>query len=423
MQVRCPRRLEKPKRGAGSGASASGKLRCSGFRAAGVPLTCSFLLSVLGDSDRARDVQAAALRSAHGPGGHTAHPVSTKVSLSSVGPAPAGAGPAPYHLIGSATGPRPVLPGHTPGAHESSAPLGTLAADWRTGGTGDVLQAPPLTGPGPPRPRLLCSNLCPKVAAQEFQVPDEVLGLIYAQTVVWVGSFFCPLLPLLNTVKFLLLFYLKKVWAGARGGRRGSRGRRDGVQCRPPTHTRTHGTLTSESDSLGQDPRLPAVTFSPPSPPAHPLLHLLPGRPHLPGLRSEFLFSPGPPPGPGRLCRPGALQHFPVSAERQAPAARSFPPPSVLRGTDSRPLSCTSGSPRPSCVAPSGDRSPSGPRSQSPSVASLRPARISSSSWEPRLLRFPFCCSPGEGTRARAGGPGWWSCYSPFGEEGPGGPQ
>uniref|UniRef100_A0A8C9PMZ0 Transmembrane channel-like protein n=1 Tax=Spermophilus dauricus TaxID=99837 RepID=A0A8C9PMZ0_SPEDA len=42
-------------------------------------------------------------------------------------------------------------------------------------------------------------------------VPDEVLGLIYAQTVVWVGSFFCPLLPLLNTVKFLLLFYLKKV--------------------------------------------------------------------------------------------------------------------------------------------------------------------------------------------------------------------
>lgn len=42
-------------------------------------------------------------------------------------------------------------------------------------------------------------------------MPDEVLGLIYAQTVVWVGSFFCPLLPLLNTAKFLLLFYVKKV--------------------------------------------------------------------------------------------------------------------------------------------------------------------------------------------------------------------
>lgn len=42
-------------------------------------------------------------------------------------------------------------------------------------------------------------------------MPDEVLGLIYAQTVVWVGSFFCPLLPMINTVKFLLLFYFKKV--------------------------------------------------------------------------------------------------------------------------------------------------------------------------------------------------------------------
>uniref|UniRef100_A0A452QKX5 Transmembrane channel-like protein n=1 Tax=Ursus americanus TaxID=9643 RepID=A0A452QKX5_URSAM len=64
-------------------------------------------------------------------------------------------------------------------------------------------------------PRKLLCGLCPGalgrvVGTQEFQVPDEVLGLIYAQTVVWVGSFFCPLLPLLNTAKFLLLFYLKK---------------------------------------------------------------------------------------------------------------------------------------------------------------------------------------------------------------------
>ncbi|CAI9161150.1 unnamed protein product [Rangifer tarandus platyrhynchus] len=65
-------------------------------------------------------------------------------------------------------------------------------------------------------PRRLLCGLCPGALGrfartQEFQVPDEVLGLIYAQTVVWVGSFFCPLLPLLNTVKFLLLFYLKKI--------------------------------------------------------------------------------------------------------------------------------------------------------------------------------------------------------------------
>lgn len=64
-------------------------------------------------------------------------------------------------------------------------------------------------------PRKKLCGLCPgalgRLGTQEFQVPDEVLGLIYAQTVVWVGSFFCPLLPLLNTAKFLLLFYLKKL--------------------------------------------------------------------------------------------------------------------------------------------------------------------------------------------------------------------
>ncbi|XP_054444198.1 transmembrane channel-like protein 4 [Pteronotus mesoamericanus] len=56
----------------------------------------------------------------------------------------------------------------------------------------------------------LCSGPLSHVGTQEFEVPSEVLGLIYAQTVVWVGSFFCPLLPLLNTAKLLLLFYLKK---------------------------------------------------------------------------------------------------------------------------------------------------------------------------------------------------------------------
>ncbi|KAM9224739.1 voltage-gated chloride channel TMC4 isoform 2-T2 [Dugong dugon] len=65
-------------------------------------------------------------------------------------------------------------------------------------------------------PRKLLCGLFPRAlgrlaGTQEFQVSDEVLGLIYAQTVVWVGSFFCPLLPLLNTAKFLLLFYLKKL--------------------------------------------------------------------------------------------------------------------------------------------------------------------------------------------------------------------
>ncbi|GAB1291480.1 Transmembrane channel-like protein [Apodemus speciosus] len=67
----------------------------------------------------------------------------------------------------------------------------------------------------PRKPWILC-GLCPGALGRlsgtlEFQVPDEVLGLIYAQTVVWIGSFFCPLLPVINTVKFFILFYLKKL--------------------------------------------------------------------------------------------------------------------------------------------------------------------------------------------------------------------
>lgn len=49
------------------------------------------------------------------------------------------------------------------------------------------------------------------VGRQEFVVPANVLGLVYGQTVVWTGALFCPLLPLINTLKFILLFYFKKV--------------------------------------------------------------------------------------------------------------------------------------------------------------------------------------------------------------------
>lgn len=49
------------------------------------------------------------------------------------------------------------------------------------------------------------------VGRQEFVVPSNVLGLVYGQTVVWTGALFCPLLPLLNTAKFVILFYCKKV--------------------------------------------------------------------------------------------------------------------------------------------------------------------------------------------------------------------
>lgn len=46
---------------------------------------------------------------------------------------------------------------------------------------------------------------------QEFAVPQNVLEIVYGQTICWIGTFYCPLLPAINTVKYVLVFYLKKV--------------------------------------------------------------------------------------------------------------------------------------------------------------------------------------------------------------------
>ncbi|CAL8247299.1 unnamed protein product [Lota lota] len=55
------------------------------------------------------------------------------------------------------------------------------------------------------------SKLAQMVGRQEFVVPANVLGLVYGQTVVWTGALFCPLLPLINTLKFVIVFYCKKI--------------------------------------------------------------------------------------------------------------------------------------------------------------------------------------------------------------------
>ncbi|XP_051921034.1 transmembrane channel-like protein 7 isoform X2 [Hippocampus zosterae] len=63
--------------------------------------------------------------------------------------------------------------------------------------------------------RMLVDNWSNKVARwvgrQEFVVSANVLDLVYGQTVVWTGALFCPLLPLINTAKFVIIFYCKKV--------------------------------------------------------------------------------------------------------------------------------------------------------------------------------------------------------------------
>lgn len=57
----------------------------------------------------------------------------------------------------------------------------------------------------------MSNKLVQSFGRQEFVVPSNVLGLVYAQTVVWMGALFCPLLPLINVAKLIILFYVKKV--------------------------------------------------------------------------------------------------------------------------------------------------------------------------------------------------------------------
>uniref|UniRef100_A0A452UCZ0 Transmembrane channel-like protein n=1 Tax=Ursus maritimus TaxID=29073 RepID=A0A452UCZ0_URSMA len=45
---------------------------------------------------------------------------------------------------------------------------------------------------------------------EEFLVPKNVLDIVAGQTITWMGLFYCPLLPLLNSVFIFLTFHIKK---------------------------------------------------------------------------------------------------------------------------------------------------------------------------------------------------------------------
>ncbi|KAJ8284024.1 hypothetical protein COCON_G00028740 [Conger conger] len=46
---------------------------------------------------------------------------------------------------------------------------------------------------------------------QEFAIPQNVLEIVYGQTICWIGAFYCPLLPAISTIKYFIVFYIKKM--------------------------------------------------------------------------------------------------------------------------------------------------------------------------------------------------------------------
>uniref|UniRef100_A0A7N4V0A0 Transmembrane channel-like protein n=1 Tax=Sarcophilus harrisii TaxID=9305 RepID=A0A7N4V0A0_SARHA len=59
--------------------------------------------------------------------------------------------------------------------------------------------------------RIIGTTLIKSLGVPEFDIARNVLELIYTQTLLWIGIFFSPLLPLIHMITLFIMFYMKRV--------------------------------------------------------------------------------------------------------------------------------------------------------------------------------------------------------------------